>query len=115
MASESLLKLRSTPGKPLEVTVNSTLSPKKDSRTVTAALLTPEWAEGYSWKYGVTSSGSHPASGFVSGLPSSAACAIAVTGRQKLNVVLASQTANEASASARFTNASNRAVFRRLR
>src|SRR5215467_9868085 len=66
-----------------------------------AALLTPECAEGYSWKAGVGSSGVQAGSDVAR---------IAVTGRQKLSVFLAFQTAIVASARAMFTWASSRAL-----
>jgi hypothetical protein len=39
-----------TPGRPSDVTVKLVSSPKTDARALPAALLVPEWADGYSWK-----------------------------------------------------------------
>src|SRR5215831_15784349 len=74
------------------------------------ALLTPGWPAGYSWNAGVAISGVQPESGLVSGLPSFAACWIAVIGRQVSKLFFAFQTEISASASAMFINASTRAL-----
>src|SRR5207247_1059029 len=49
-ASRKLVKLRSTSCNPADVTVKVALSPKNDASVAAAALLVPEWADGYSWK-----------------------------------------------------------------
>src|SRR5215207_5656809 len=81
--------------------VKATLSVrKKSARTAAAAPLAELWPEMYDGWAGVAISGAQAASGAVSGLPSSAASRMPVTGRQKLYSYLASQQLMKASATA---------------
>lgn len=57
IASEKLVKLRSTPGRPAAVRVKEVASPNTAARTADPARRTPTWPDGYSWNTGVTSSG----------------------------------------------------------
>src|SRR5687768_2541187 len=83
--------------------------PKKPANTAAAAPLTELWPETYDGWAGVLMSGAQAASAVVSGLPSSAARRMPVTGRQKLYSYLASQQPMAASAMAMLSAANNRA------
>ena len=82
---------------------------KRLVRTLAAALLTQEWADGYSGWSGVGRKGVQAGSASVASLPSVSAARMAVTGRQKLYVYLASQQAIPASANATLSIANKRA------
>src|SRR5438552_15192905 len=108
--AEKLVNDRVTPGRLSELKVKEMASvPKKAARTAALAPLTPLWPEVYDGWFGVTSSGVQAGSAAVSGLPSVSAARIAVTGRQKLYVYLASQTAIAASAWVTLSRANRRA------
>src|SRR5213078_1836833 len=77
--------------------------------TPAAAPLTTAWLETYSGCAGVASSGAQAVSGAVAPLPSDAARRMAVTGRQKTYVNLASQAARLASAILILSSAKRRA------
>src|SRR5919204_4470952 len=101
---------RVTPGRLSVLKVRGMASvPKKAARTAALAPLMPLWAEMYDGWAGVTRNGVQAGSAAVSGLPSVSAARMAVTGRQKLYVYLASQTAKRASACARLSRANSRA------
>src|SRR5438876_1571188 len=82
-------------------------------RTLAAALLTQEWADGYSGWSGVGRKGVQAGSASVSSLPSVSARGMAVTGRQNRYVYLLSQQAMVASTMARFSRANSRAFSTR--
>ncbi|MEO7318256.1 MAG: hypothetical protein ABIZ56_04640 [Chthoniobacteraceae bacterium] len=106
-ASEKEWKLRENPCITSEVVEKAISSePKKAARTVAAALLKVLWAEVYSGKGGVSSSGVQFASFSVAGFLSSSAFWMAVMGRQKLQANLQSQQRMAASAPARWSFAS---------
>src|SRR5438552_18615602 len=108
--AEKLVNDRVTPGRLSELKVKEMASvPKKAARTAALAPLTPLWPEMYDGWAGVTRNGVQAGSAAVSGLPSVSAARIAVTGRQKLYVYLASQTAIAESASVRLSRANRRA------
>src|SRR2546423_8736874 len=113
-ACVKLAYVRTTPGSVSDVSVNSASLPKYVPSTTTAAGLTVAWPDGYSGKLGVTSSGVQVASSIVAGLPSVLASRMAVMGRQKTYVYLASQHEMTASAMATFKSAINRAFSDRV-
>src|SRR5436309_1642272 len=90
-ASVKLRNERDTPSKRSLVTSKRVCSPNSFARIVVAAPLTHEWPDGYSGCAGVAKSGVQVASVVVAALPTSAVSRMAVIGRQKLNVYLASQ------------------------
>src|SRR6478672_9243424 len=81
--------------------------PKKAASTAAAPALLPLWPEMYDGWLGVLRYGAQVGSGAVASLPSVSAARIAVIGRQKLKVYLASQTAKLASAWARLMRANS--------
>src|ERR1700693_1667311 len=83
--------------------------PSAISIVVASALLTMQWAQGYSGCIGVLSIGCQVASRSVAGLSSMSPLRIAVIGRQKLHWYFASITAMPASAVATAVRAMNRA------
>src|SRR5438067_3267826 len=90
--AEKLANDRVTPGRPSELKVKGMASvPKKAASTAADAPLTPLWPELYDGWAGVTRNGAQAVSAVVPGLPSVSAARMAVTGRQKLYLYLASQ------------------------
>src|SRR5882762_4458368 len=83
--------------------------------TVLTALEEMQWAHGYSGCIGVSPSGSHDASRGVSLLLLRSALRIAVTGRHRLKVNLASNTAMKASLLAMAASANSRAQSTRFK
>src|SRR6266404_9714103 len=68
-------------------------APISATSTAPRAADTMQWAHGYSGCMGVSMNGVQPGSGTVASFPSSSPLRMAVTGRQKLYVYLASKTA----------------------
>src|SRR4029077_15687550 len=90
-AAEKLVKPRTTPGSTSEVTAKFSLSlPKNVESTSAPAALTPPWAPGEERSGAVGASGVQCGAPAVAGFPSLAAARIAVMGRQKWYVYLAS-------------------------
>ena len=85
-----------------------TRSPRRAPRRATPDTM--QWAHGYSGCMGVSMKGVHPASRSVASLPSVSPLRMAVTGRQKLYVYLASKTAMSASSMAMAATAKKRAL-----
>src|SRR5262249_51268479 len=93
-ASEKLSNPCVTPPGRLSVVSEKRMSSvRKKAASTAAAALWPLWPEMYEGWFGVTSSGVQVESARVAALPSLSAARMAVTGRQKLYVYLASQTA----------------------
>ena len=109
-----LLKLRLTPGSVALVVVKALLSPNAAASTLDAAALKVLWPETYSGCGGVISSGRHASSTEVAALLSRSASWMAVSGRHKPKLYLASQQAMAASARATFNWANSRALALRL-
>src|SRR5689334_5493378 len=89
-ACEKLANERCTPGRAVDVTDSAVRSPYIDASTDAAAALTVAWAPGYDGSGAVVDSGVHAGSAAVAGLPSASAARIAVTGRHRRYVYLAS-------------------------
>src|SRR6266850_1068259 len=83
--------------------------PISASSTAPRDADTMQWAQGYSGCIGVSMNGVQPASRSVALLPSLSALRIAVIGRQRLYVYLASNTAISASSMAIAASANKRA------
>src|SRR5260370_425111 len=115
-AASKLANDRVTPGRPSEPALKLWSGPNRDVRTAAAAPLTVLCAEVYEGKFGVTISGVQVGSDSVAGLRElSPENRMAVTGRQKLSVYLASQQAMSASAVAMFSSANRRVLSTRSR
>src|SRR5882724_6665084 len=84
--------------------------PNCASSTSPTAAAAMQCAQGYSGCIGVSTRGTHPVSATVASLPSRSPFRIAVIGRQKLYVYLASNTAMYASIAAMLVNANNLAL-----
>ena len=114
-AEEKFENDRVTPIMPYELTVNAVFSPKRLASTTVAALLTVEWALGYSGCGGVAMRGVQDGSTSVAGFPSVSASRIDVIGRQKEYLYLALKFAIKASAVARLRIDIKRAFYRSIR
>src|SRR5690348_16687804 len=93
--SPTLVQVRTAPAAVglAELSVGVGPAPISAASTPPSAPLTMQCAHGYSGCIGVTMNGVHPASRSVASLPSRSPLRMAVTGRQKLYVYLASYTA----------------------
>src|SRR5262245_15086890 len=107
-AAAKLANDRVTPGKS-SVVSEKLVGPNTASSTVLAAPLNVLCPDVYVGKFGVTSNGTHVASGVVAALLSWPASRIAVIGRHRLYWYLQSQATMPASASARSNSANSRA------
>src|SRR5437867_9009127 len=86
----AVVQRRTTPGAPgLVIVTSGKVGPNSDSTTAAIAAEVMQWAHGYSGCSGVSISGSQSATGRMAPLP----LRMAVIGRQRLYVYLASNTA----------------------
>src|SRR5262249_32033507 len=113
-ASVNLSNDRTSPGKPGDVMLKLTRSPKNEASAWAADSLWMACKDTYDWWLGVAIRGVQVGSALVSGLPSVSAARIAVTGRQKLYSYLASTPAMKASAMETFKSANSRAFWARV-
>src|SRR5499425_2757366 len=93
-----------------ELSLGDARPPSSASSTAPSDADTMQWAHGYSGCIGVSMNGVQLGSRSVASLPSASPLRMAVTGRQKLYVYLASNTAISPSSMAIAASANNRAL-----